>query len=424
MCSKICADDRWVTVFLHGGGAHPLYLNISDTFKLLHDNILKSVYTKTTDALREDPYFMKLHPQDRDGMIRVWPLTQEKPIEDYTGGEIFGKMFSEINDLAGLPPTEMYAFGWSSRLSCKARRKAAKDLYEALKKLYYEIIKQGDTPHFRIVAYSHGGNVALHLGEAARNNGYTPFKIDQFIMISTPIHANTQAYLDNGLFKDIYLFYSKGDNIQSSDFFSSPTNSFSHHFFLKKDGPLPKNITQVQMRIFRTHIKIPKKDGTFHIMPRYEMVHPNHTEMFFFGWTPEWYRKYFPLKPLSVGLLMPLYLKDIQENHLEGKHLRITLRPEDETLQIKIKNGVKKTKELELPFFTKKEFTRIRKELQQFKPPHVQYKEYHKRMKEHWETAKQSLRDTRKLKEKMRHQKKELEGQPVCNVGLFTQVVK
>ena len=82
MCSKICADDRWVTVFLHGGGAHPLYLNISDTFKILHDDILKSVYAKTTDSLREDPYFMKLQPQDREGMVRVWPLTEEKPIEE------------------------------------------------------------------------------------------------------------------------------------------------------------------------------------------------------------------------------------------------------------------------------------------------------------------------------------------------------
>lgn len=422
--SASSAQDKWITIFLHGGGAHPLYLNISDAFKLLHDDIQNSVYTQTTQLLREDPYFMKLHPQDRVGLHKVWPI-KDKPINEYSGGEIFGKLFSDISNAVGLKPTELYAFGWSGLLSCKARRKAAIKLYEAIKNLYYKVKKQGDNPRFRIIAYSHGGNTALHMGEAARNNGYTPFKIDELILVSTPVHINTQFYLQNGLFQKVYLFYSKGDNIQSSDFVSSPTHSFAHHFFHKKHGPLPHKITQVQMRIFRTHILIPQKDGTVHIMPKYEMVHPNHTEMFFFGWTPEWYRKYFPLRPLSVGLLIPLFLKTISEQHLNGKHIRITLYPEEERMAIKIKNGEgKKEKELNVPFFTKPELTHFRKELQQFKPDNVTFREYRNRMKKHWNEAKQNIRDSFKRKEKIRKQKKQLKGQKVCNVSLFNPIQK
>ncbi|HLD21541.1 MAG TPA: hypothetical protein VJB65_01460 [Patescibacteria group bacterium] len=366
---------------------------------------------------------MKLQPQNRIGLHKAFPV-DKKPLREYAGGEIFGQLFNDINNAVGLPPTELYAFGWTGLLSCKSRRKSAEILYKAIKDLYYKTKKQGDNPRFRIIAYSHGGNTALHMGEAARNNGYTPFKIDELILVSTPVHINTQFYLQNGLFKNVYLFYSKGDNIQSSDFVSSPTHSFAHHFFHKKHGPLPHTITQVQIRIFRTHIKIPQKDGTFHIMPKYEMVHPNHTEMFFFGWAPEWYRKYFPIKPLSVGLLIPFFLKTINEQHLNGKHIRMTLYPEKENMTIKIKDGEgKKEKELSVPFFTKQELTHFRKELQEFKPDNVTYKEYRTRMKKHWNEAKKSIRDSVKRREKIRKQKKQLKGQQVCNVSLFAPVV-
>jgi len=413
-------QDKWITIFVHGGGAHPLYLNISDTFKIISDNISTSVYTKTTELLRKDPYFMQMQPQQRVGLTKSWPI---KTMNPSNGAQIFGKFYSEMNNFAELPPTEMYSFGWAGLLSCKVRRRASEKLYEEIASLAKKIRKQGDNPKFRLIAYSHGGNVALHLGEVARNRKYTPFKIEQLILVSTPIHTNTQFYLQNGLFKNTYLFYSKGDNIQSSDFLSSPTNSFSHHTFLAQEGPIPKNITQVQVRIFRTKISVPRKKGPAHIIPRYEMVHPNHTEMFFFGWAPEWYRKYFPIRPLSVSLLIPYFLKAIEKNHLKGKHIRITVVPEEEEMIIKIRNA-KRTEDLEIPFLTQQELNHFRKKLQQFRPANVAYKDYRKRMKKHWHAAKEFIRKAYKQKLKARHQKKKLKGKPVCNISLFQEIKK
>ncbi len=416
------SKNLWLTIVIHGGGAHPMYLNLSDAFKLTNDNLMPSIYSKTTEFLRKDPYFMKFHPQDYIGLQKAWPVTM--PEEDYRGGQIFGKLYSEINNFAGLPPTEIYAFGWAGLLSNKARRKAAEKLYEEIYNLYEHKKREGYNPLLRIIAYSNGGNAAMNLAEVVRSKNYTPFHIEQLIIISTPIHTNTQFYLQNGFFKNIYLFYSKGDNIQSSDFLSSPTHSFTHRHFLAREGIIPKNTTQVQIRIFRTKMMIPQKDGSFRGIPRYEMVHPNHTEMFFFGWVPEWYRKYFPIRPLPVGILIPLFLKTIQENHLQGKHLRLTLRPEEDQMTIDIKNSKQKQQRRTVPFLTQQELTYFRKALQKYKPAHVTHKEYHSRMEEHWKNAKKFIRDSFKQKIKAQHQKKKFKDQPVCNVSLFQPITE
>lgn len=412
--------DFWVTIFTHGGGAHPLYLNFTDTFKILNDNIDTSVYTKTTALLRKDPYFQQVQPEQGVGMIKAWPV-QNITKNPLNGAQVFGKFFSEINNFVGLPSTELYSFGWTGLLSPQARRKAAQKFYDAIAQLVDRIKKEGYNPRIRIIAYSHGGNVALLLGEVVRNKGYTSFHIDELVLISTPVHINTQRYLKSSLFKKVYLFYSKGDNIQSSDFLSSPTHSFAHHFFLEKEGgKIPTNVTQIQIRIFRTKIITRLKNGTLKVIPRYEMVHPNHTEMFFFGWTPEWYRKYFPIKPMSVGLFIPFFLKTIAKYHLEGKHLRFTLRPEDEEMIIKVKNE-KKVEDFEVPFFTQQELVNFRKELQEYKPTNVGYKEYHEEMKKRWKEAKKYISNIHKQKEKAIHQKKKVKTGPACNVALFNK---
>ncbi len=385
------ARDRWVTIFTHGGGTHPMYFSLSDAFKVINDQVKGSVYARTTRLLREDPYFFQMHPQQGSGLKRA---SGNIKFDSHNGAHLFALIYDEINAKIGLPKTDLYSYGWTGLLSINARRAAARNFYRELEKLVKQIKLEGDIPRIRIIAYSHGGNMSLHLAEYFNARRQQTFVIDELILVATPVHQNTAIYLGSPLFKKIYLFYSIGDNIQVGDFLSSPTHSFAQHTFEKlKTVKIPDHVTQVQVRIFRKKIIIVHKDGTKEIIHRYDMIQPNHTEMFFFGWTPEWYRKYFPLKPLPVVLLMPYFLRTIYDKHLGGQRLRFTMIPDEERMTILNK----KTKEsFDVPFFDKKTFTAWRRQLLHYRPTNLS--EYRKRMKAHWETAKLKVREEQKAK--------------------------
>lgn len=385
--SSIYARDRWITVFTHGGGAHPMYLNLSDVFKVIHDRVERSVYTMTSLLLREDPYFYQVQPQQGFGFKKAF--NNDVKFDPHNGAHLFSLMYDTINKKVKLQPTEFYSFGWSGLLSIRARRIAAGKLYHELETLTEQIRKEGDTPHIRIIAYSHGGNTALHLVEEFRARGrQRSFVIDELILVATPVQSNTLHYVSSPLFKKVFLFYSLGDNIQSSDFLSSPTHSFAHHAFTQtSEVKVPPHVTQIQIRIFRKQITVIQKDGTKRIIRRHDMIHPNHTEMFFFGWTPEWYRKHFPIKPLSVTLLLPVFMRIIRDNNLEGQDLRFTIIPDEERI---IVDNKKTGKSFVAPFFDRKTFAELRNQLWQYKPTNID--QYKKRMKEHWEKAKKMIK--------------------------------
>jgi hypothetical protein len=410
--------DKWVTVFTHGGGAHPVYLSVSDIFKIVNDDVEKpSVYKKTTQLLRKDPYFFYIQPQTYKGLYQVWPHDE---VGAKHGAHIFAKMMATMYEVAGFPPSDFYAFGWSGLLSITARRKAAMLFYDALVQLSQKLRNQGYNPRIRLIAYSHGGNMALHLAEVARARKVKPFIIDELILVATPIHANTEPYITSRLFKEIFLFYSLGDNIQI-DFLTSPNFSFASRKFIGKSGTkVPKNVTQVQVSFYRTHIHVKGKDGTTKSIAKRETIHPNHTEMFFFGWAPEWYRRYFPIRPFSVALLIPIFLRNIREHSLEGEKLRFRIYPETGYTGIKIQN--RKT-HLRVPFIEPNKFLALRQELHGYsaytRMPHRQYR---MRMIERREHAKEMLKNVhatkRQARRKWRAQSKQHVG-PACDITLW-----
>jgi len=115
------------------------------------------------------------------------------------------------------PFEHFYVFGWSAKLDFKERYHEAHTLYEVLVKLVKEYqTKYKFIPTITIITHSHGGNVALNLAHA-KNCFDDAINIDRLIMLACPIQEQTKQLSADDIFKNIYVFYSKGDLIQWID---------------------------------------------------------------------------------------------------------------------------------------------------------------------------------------------------------------
>lgn len=150
---------------------------------------------------------------------------------------------------------DIYFFGWSGKLSFKARYKAAKKLYVQLHELikHYEE-KYGVKPKIRIITHSHGGNVAL--GIACFNNDLQLI-IDELILLACPVQERTCNLTNHETFKKIYSLYSRFDSIQildpqliyyllKKDFAEIPIKPTS--FFSRRDFQPLEKMLQVQIK--------------------------------------------------------------------------------------------------------------------------------------------------------------------------------
>jgi len=154
------------------------------------------------------------------------------------------------------PIDDLYFFGWSGKLSFKARHKAAKKLYIQLCALINQYEQElGVTPSIRLITHSHGGNVALNL---ARYNNDMRIVIDELILMACPVQDRTCHLTAHPMFKKIYSLYSRFDSIQvldpqwlyyllKKDFTETPTEPAS--FFSKRDFPPLDKMLQVQLKL-------------------------------------------------------------------------------------------------------------------------------------------------------------------------------
>lgn len=118
------------------------------------------------------------------------------------------------NDPEHFNATEFYIFGWSGGLREKERKRVAEKLYHDLVDLtekYQE--KYGCYPTIRIIAHSHGGNVALHMAKI-KNVLNNPLSIRSLILLACPVQERTMYALETPMFQRIYSLYSSLDLIQ------------------------------------------------------------------------------------------------------------------------------------------------------------------------------------------------------------------
>jgi uncharacterized protein YcfL len=140
-------------------------------------------------------------------------------------------------------------FGWSGKLSFKARHKAAQKLHKSIVALLEDYEKKyGYKPKLRIITHSHGGNVALNL---ARFNEDLTFQIDELILLACPVQKRTAHLSQHETFKRVYSLYSRFDSFQILD----PQRIY---YWFKKDlaeTPI-KPDTFFSQRCFEHHEKI------------------------------------------------------------------------------------------------------------------------------------------------------------------------
>ncbi len=124
--------------------------------------------------------------------------------------------------LIGIDPGQynaehFYLFGWNGALSFKEREKAAKKLYEDLKKVRQNYKQTyGCEPYIRMLAHSHGGNVILLLAQV-KDLQDTDFLVNEVILMATPVQKQTKDYACAACFGKVYSLYSMLDVLQVID---------------------------------------------------------------------------------------------------------------------------------------------------------------------------------------------------------------
>ena len=210
-----------LTVFIHGTTGSLISL-------LGHYKIAPRALV-AQKKFREHPILWQDQPMLQQGFIEITPekLTDSKmgrlsPHEAQCACYHIMSTYDAVAGHVGLSEDiNQYAlFGWSGLLSHEKRQEAAHDLYDALCNYREKIEKQyGITPVIRIVSHSHGGTVALGLGDAEKIKK-RDLQVELLAMLGTPISVEMKDCITSLVFKKIISGHSDGDKVQNKDRFS------------------------------------------------------------------------------------------------------------------------------------------------------------------------------------------------------------
>lgn len=346
-----------ITVFVHGIMSIRPHLSLSNLCRFMCDEIQETHYARTVNLMRKDPIFYQNQAMQQIGFVKVDPYVTPKKNNASAALAMVFETLSKFAQQECPVIDHYYTYGWTGLLSPSQRYSDSCYLYKALSEEIEKFREQGIEPSIRIIGYSHGGNVCLNLARVrlCHNLPYT-FTIDELILMGMPVQPENDYLVSDPLFKKIYHIYSRGDRVQKLDFFSTK-RFFSRRLFKPRRGfALPNKLIQVQIKCTRlTRSKCPLIQqrrinykqraynltsepiigGKAHFM---RDASPGHTELWFFGWTPVNYRRYFPLYPLPIVAIIPIILQvvdDFQEKDLFHKPTLVDIRPDHEVMIIK-----------------------------------------------------------------------------------------
>ncbi len=302
----------------------------------MQDDIHGSLYAHTINHARIDPYFHNYHAMQELGLKKIDMETIEKGNAASAFARSYNYLHKEV--MSESQQNTYYTYGWSALLSKKIWAHEAEKFYHTLVKEIERYRAQGINPRIRIIGYSHGGTIAMHLAHAQKTSGHTcAFSIDELIVIGMPGVPEAKELIHSPLFKKIYHIYSHGDRVQTLDFFSLNV-LFSKKIFLDyKNHPLPENFYQIGIKLYRLSQPCLHKcaDGHKHPAPPRHVrpAHPGHTELWSFGWGGG-YRPHLPLYPLPMGVFIPWFTQISSDFSECSQHISIALHPYAEHAQV------------------------------------------------------------------------------------------
>lgn len=308
-------SEEWITIFVHGTFAVRHHLAPTTAFKIISDNIGNSSYFQHVLSLRNEDHFFKNHAMQPLGLLPITNRARHNAI----GAWLIKDMYDKVQQVYyPSRKTEYYTFGWTGLVSNTARFCEAQAFYHQLNHLCNEYKKtKRCIPRIQIVAYSHGGNVALNLARIDSLlpvHQRLPVAIDELILLGVPMQRDTSQYASSALFKRVINIYSQKDYIQKID----PTvvgNLFSNRRIKRSIYEDHANVVQqVQLKVCVPHNSTSKRE-------RFIDISPTHYEFWFFGWprhTYAMYRYTFPLYPLPLVVLTPSIIKVLDEQIASG----------------------------------------------------------------------------------------------------------
>lgn len=339
--SLLCAPqkEKTMTVYVHGTFSIKPHMSFKTLFDLLADNIDDSVYYRTSELNRQDPFFFKNQAMSYLGLKKIdfrHPSTLQ-------AAPIIAHIYDQIaNYVHYCQSDEYYTFGWSGLVSNKFRYEEAKILYKALSNVVQANLKQGYTTKIRIISYSHGGNLALHLGSVHVTKAPAEqIEVSELYLLGTPIQCETDYLINSPVFGKVYNIYSPADGVQTMDFFSFKRFFSKRRFSHSKRIPSLDKVTQIKLKVvdYIAHgdEKPEISKNRVHRKRHYKrkIFDPGHYELWFMGWTLSNYRKKLPFYPLPTMVFLPSIIKNIETlDHQLSEDIIVTIEPALEMMTI------------------------------------------------------------------------------------------
>lgn len=312
--------DKWITIFVHGSFSLRPHLGIRNMLKMLYDTIEESIYYRSTEINRRDPFFYKNQAMSGLGLHKI----DINHLHNNAAAPILAASFEEVANQAGYPQTdEYYTFGWSGLISNKLRYLEAAFLYQDLERISKKLQRQGYNPRVRLIGYSHGGNLALQLGALhSTKTAEEIFYVDELWLLGTPIQVETDYLINSPIFKKVFNFYSRADRVQTLDFFSFKRFFSSKKFTKRRNFKIPDKLHQVRLKITmyepsaRKYNDITLTNDPEKLKKYFKELNfdPGHFELWFMGWTILTYRQTFPLYPLPILTFLPLIVHYLDQH--------------------------------------------------------------------------------------------------------------
>lgn len=417
-------------VFVHGTFGSSL--GLLSFFPVVNDDFKGSRYVKTTRGMRKDDFFYKDQPMLTRGLTRIFPsydlnVTEGKKYAAYP----LIKAYAEMHDLLDSEDEHFfYAFGWSGLLSRQRRRQESLRLYNAISQEVERLKSLGYTTKIKILAHSHGGNVALNLAginharHALQQNlpeptqieerflaqqffrslkshdevknlpgqkklDYKPdtpaLHIDELYLLGTPIQPETDHYVtDKNSFGIVYNFYSDDDMIQRLDWVSTRRYYSEQRLsFASKNDPNIPHIIQIKIMLDKYHDMNRDADlpwwqrifswRTYNTQPTPD---PAHRDFWFATWKddPQDYPSW--LAPVPLFILFPAITQ--LTSQLGEKDVDINLIRVHDRIRIEAythgSRTLRATHDLPILFIEN-----VKKNIDPWRPPHkIKQKEFEK----------------------------------------------